>query len=104
MCRVAIASAPKPTPARPSRVTPTPTWASAAPQKESGRPAARFSATPGPRPGRQTRVTTSVSEPTMTKTATPAAIAAGIDWPTEPGRAGDRDDGAGRERDRQPLQ
>ena len=78
---VTIASAPKPTPASPNRVTPTPIWASAAPQNDSGSPAARRNATPAERPGRQTRMPTSVSVPRMAKIAIPAAIDARIEPP-----------------------
>ena len=81
LCRVVIASAPKPTPASPRSVNPTPICASAAPQNESGRPKARLNATPGARPGRQTRSATSISEPMMTKIARPAMIEATIDPP-----------------------
>ena len=103
MCRVAIASAPKPTPARPSRVTPTPIWASAAPQNDSGSPAARRSADAGRRPGRHARVRTSVSEPMMTKIAMPAAIAARIERPCSQAAPAIGDEGAGGEGDRQTL-
>ena len=70
---VTIASAPKPTPASPRRVTPTPIWASAAPQNDSGSPLARRNAIPAERPGRHARMPTSISVPRMAKIAIPAA-------------------------------
>ena len=42
---------------------------------------ARLSATPGARPGRQARITNSISEPMMTKIARPAMIDARIEPP-----------------------
>ena len=69
-------------------------------QRQPGRPPQRDA---GARPGRHARVKISVSVPMMTKIAMPAAIAARIDRPLQPSRAGDRDERAGGEGDRQTL-
>ena len=103
LCRVVIASAPKPTPASPRSVMPTPICASAAPQNESGRPNARLNATSGARPG-----TPDAHHDLDQRADDDEDCQARHDRgenrsAAKPGRADDRNNRAGSDRDRQSL-